>query len=174
MGEIEHEEMVLAPPSNNFGVWAWRLSMGDSSGCDQQIAATLAPMYQLNKRGITFVASPRHANVVLLTGILTRASLPSVQQVLATVPMPHAIIAVGDGAINGGVFADSPQVIANASELLGANIEIAGDPPTPAQIIQAIEEAGRLLIEVFTQPTDSTADVDNTDDASVAEDATNE
>jgi membrane-bound hydrogenase subunit mbhJ len=141
----ETEAFVLPPPARHHAVWIMSLNMGSCSGCDQQIQAMLAPRYQLSRRGITFATSPRHADVILLTGTLTRRSLEPVKRILAQVPDPHALIAVGDCALHGGVFADSPEIIANAADALAVNVEIAGNPPTPAQIVLAIEEAARLL-----------------------------
>ena len=138
-------ELTLSPPQRHHAVWIMSLNMGSCNGCDQQVQAMLAPRYQITRRGITFASSPRHADIILLTGTLTRRSLEPVRRVLAQVPDPHALIAVGDCALNGGVFAASPEIIANAADELAVNVEIAGNPPTPAQIVLAIEEAARLL-----------------------------
>jgi membrane-bound hydrogenase subunit mbhJ len=129
----------------HHAVWCMTLNMGSCNGCDQQIVSLLAPRYALQRRGISFATSPRHADIILLTGTLTRQSADAVRRVLAQVPDPHALIAVGDCAIDGGPFAASELIVPNAAEELGVNIEIAGNPPTPSQILQAIEEAARLL-----------------------------
>ncbi len=141
------DEMSLAPPTRHHAVWCLPLNMGSCNGCDQQMLALLAPRYELGRRGISFATSPRHADIVLLTGTLTLRSLEPVRRVLAQVPDPHALIAIGDCALNGGVFAGSPQIVPNAATELGVNIEISGNPPTPTQILLAIEEAARLLDE---------------------------
>ncbi len=141
----ETETFELPPPARHHAVWIMPLNMGSCNGCDQQIQAMLAPRYQLNQRGITFATSPRHADIILLTGTLTRRSQEPVKRILAQVPDPHALIAVGDCALHGGVFADSPEIIAHAADELAVNVEIAGNPPTPQQIVLAIEEAARLL-----------------------------
>ena len=143
--ESEPEEDALPAPARQHGVWIVSLNIGSCNGCDQMIQALLAPRYQLARRGITYATSPRHADIILLAGALTQRTLEPVQRVIAQVPDPHAIIAVGDCVLNGSVFAGSPEIIPNAADLLGVNVEIAGNPPTPVQILQAIEEAARLL-----------------------------
>ena len=138
-------EDALDPPSHQYAAWVYTINMGGGNEGDQQVQALFAPRYQIARRGISFATSPRHANVVLLTGTLTRRALAAVQATLATVPDPRALVAIGDTALTGGVFADGTEVVADAADLLGVNIEVFGDPPTPVQIVRAIEEAARLL-----------------------------
>jgi membrane-bound hydrogenase subunit mbhJ len=160
--ETEPETEELAAPARQHAVWCITLNMGSCNGCDQQIQALLAPRYQLGRRGVNFAASPRHADIVLLTGVLTRRSLEPIRRVLAQIPDPHAVIAVGDCVIDGSVFAGSPEIIPDVADLLGVNVEIAGNPPTPSQILRAIEEASRLLDAVATNSPDE-ADENETD-----------
>jgi membrane-bound hydrogenase subunit mbhJ len=166
----EPETEELAAPALQHAVWCISLNMGSCNGCDQQIQALLAPRYQLGRRGVTFAASPRHADIVLLTGVLTHRSLEPVRRVLAQIPDPHAIIAVGDCVIDGSVFAGSPEIIPDVADLLGVNVEIAGNPPTPSQILRAIEEASRLLDAVATSaPDENEADADDLNDENMAD-----
>lgn len=170
--EPEPEANELPAPTRAHAVWCITLNMGSCNGCDQQVQAMLAPRYQLAKRGITFASSPRHADIVLLTGVLTRRTLEPVRRVLAQIPDPHAIVAVGDCVINGSVFAGSPDILPDAADLLGVNVEIAGNPPTPAQIVRAIEAAARLLDAVDARGADDEDDAATDDDT--AEDETDE
>ena len=163
--ESEPEEDALPAPSRQHAVWIISLNIGSCNGCDQQIQALLAPRYQLARRGITYATSPRHADIILLAGALTQRTLEPVRRVIAQVPDPHAIIAVGDCVLNGSVFAGSPHIIPNAADLLGVNVEIAGNPPTPTQILRAIEEAARLLdaVDATSTNTAETTDTVETD-----------
>ncbi len=161
-------EDALDAPTGQHAAWVYTINMGGGNEGDQQVQALFAPRYQLARRGISFATSPRHANVVLLTGTLTRRALAAVQATLATVPDPRALVAIGDSALTGGVFADSAEVVANAAELLGVNIEVFGDPPTPVQIVRAIEEAARLLDAAETG-TDALGEEEQVDDADVME-----
>ncbi len=170
--QTEPETEELPAISGQHAVWCMTLNMGSCNGCDQQIQALLAPRYQLARRGITYATSPRHADIILLTGALTQRSLEAVRRVIAQVPDPHAIIAVGDCVLNGSVFAGSPDIIPNAADLLGVNVEIAGNPPTPSQILRAVEEAARLLdaVDVHDDAEIAAEDTDDDEDLEVDED----
>jgi Ni,Fe-hydrogenase III small subunit len=128
-------------------LWVLPLESGGCGACTQQVYALLAPRYasQLRAHGISFARSPRHADVVLVAGPLSRAAREPIERVLAGVPPPRALVAVGNCAIGGCVFRDSPQVVSDVAEALDVNVEIAGCPPSPRAILDAIVEAGQLL-----------------------------
>lgn len=127
--------------------WVTHISTSGCGACAQSIAGLLAPHYaeSLRAQGVTFVRSPRHADVVLLTGALTIQARKAIDRVLATIPEPCALIAVGDCAIDGCVFAGSDALAESLAEQLDVNVEIAGCPPSPSAILAAIVEAKRLL-----------------------------
>jgi len=114
-------------------VWILPLDSGGCGACTQQIYALLAPRYagELREHGVSFARSPRHADVVLVTGALSATAREPVHRLLSGVPQPRVLIAVGDCAISGCVFRDSSQVVSNAAEVLDVNVEIGGCPPTP-------------------------------------------
>ena len=120
---------------------------GGCSACAQSALALLAPRYSgaLAERGIVFTHSPRHADVVLVTGTVTGDSLDALRRYLDGVPQPRALVAVGDCAIDGGVFAGAAQLVQSPAEALDVNVEIAGCPPSPESILAAIGEAVQLL-----------------------------
>ncbi len=130
-------------------VWVLPLETGGCGACVQQIAALHAPRYAaaLRANGISMARSPRHADVVLITGPLSRESREPVQRILDGIPRPRALVAVGDCAIGGCVFSASPYVESSVAEALDVNVEIAGCPPSPQAILDAIVEAGKLLSE---------------------------
>jgi Ni,Fe-hydrogenase III small subunit len=120
---------------------------GGCGGCAQQIAALQAPRYaaELRGQGISLARSPRHADVILITGALTEVARAPIRQLLDGVPQPRALVAVGNCAIDGCVFHGSPVLSDSAAEALDVNVEIAGCPPSPRQIMDAIREAAQLL-----------------------------
>jgi Ni,Fe-hydrogenase III small subunit len=120
---------------------------GGCAACAQSATALLAPRYRsaLTKRGITFTFSPRHADVVLVTGTVTNDSLDALRRYLDGVPQPRALVAVGDCAIDGGVFSGATGLVESPAEALDVNVEIAGCPPSPESILAAITEAAQLL-----------------------------
>jgi Ni,Fe-hydrogenase III small subunit len=99
----------------------------------------------LHAQGVNFARSPRHADVVLVSGALSEAAREPIRRVLAGVPQPRALVAVGNCAIDGCVFRGSPHLVPNVAEALDVNVEIAGCPPAPASILAAIGEAAQLL-----------------------------
>ncbi len=144
---------------------------GGCAACGQSVDALAAPRYRsdLAERGLTFTYSPRHADIVLLTGTVTQESLPTLRQYLDGVPQPRALVAVGDCAIDGGVFTGAPGLVENPAEALDVNVEIAGCPPSPEAILAAIGEAVRLLDDGGSTEPDSVA-TDGPADMSESED----
>jgi Ni,Fe-hydrogenase III small subunit len=142
-------------------VWVLPLDSSGCGACTQQIYALLSPQYaaQMRARGISLARSPRHADVVLITGALTEAARTPIQSVLASVPQPRALVSVGNCAIDGCVFRGSPHLIANVAETLDVNVEIAGCPPAPQAILDAITQAAQLL--------SSESDADDVEDVEV-------
>lgn len=146
-------------------VWVTGLHIGGCSACAESVAALAAPPYaaRLRALGVTLARTPRHSDIILLSGALTTQARESVDALIAGVPQPRALVAVGDCAVNGCVFAGSPQLTAPLAQALSVNVEIGGCPPEPDAIIDAIAEAQRLLIAEATtaqrpeQPTSEAA-----------------
>jgi Ni,Fe-hydrogenase III small subunit len=134
-------------PQRQTAVWVLPLDSSGCGACTQQIYALLAPRYaaELRAHGVSLARSPRHADVVLVTGALSQAAREAVSRVLEAVPQPRALVAVGNCAINGCVFRGSPHLVDGAAEVLDVNVEIAGCPPSPRAILDAIAEAAQLL-----------------------------
>ncbi len=128
-------------------VWVMGLHTGGCSACAQSVAALEAPRYaqRLRALGVTFARAPRHSDILLLSGALTAQARASVSALVEGTPRPRALIAVGDCAINGCVFAGSAQLVRPLAQELSVNVEIGGCPPAPQAIIEAIAEAQRLL-----------------------------
>jgi Ni,Fe-hydrogenase III small subunit len=125
----------------------------------------------LEANRITFVASPRQADVVLLSGPFANGASQAIRRVLDLVPEPQALVAIGDCAINGCVFAGSVEISSSASETLDVHIELPGCPPNPGSILGAIVRAAELLAESRTEDEEASGaaeeedtDVDGTDE----------
>ena len=146
-------------------VWALPIAAGGCGACAQSVLALQAPQYaaELNARGISFATSPRHADVVLITGPVTTASLDTLRTYIEGVPQPRALIAVGDCAVDGGVFRGSPDLVPSLAEALDVHVEIAGCPPAPSSVLEAIAQAAQLLAGA------DAADADDDEDGEEAE-----
>lgn len=140
--------------------------VGGCTACAQSVAALGAPRYasRLRQQGIAIVATPRQADVLLLCGALNERSHEAAQALVEETPRPRALVAVGDCAVNGCVFAGSPALTAQPLAMeLAVNIEIGGCPPTPEVILDAIVEAQRLLAGE-TPDANATVETDETDE----------
>lgn len=115
---------------------------GGCNGCALELRALSNAVYDLARFGLRFVASPRHADVLLLTGPLTRTMREAVEATWEAMPDPKWLVAVGDCAIDGGVFRGSYACLDGASGL-AVDLAVRGCPPTPAQMLDAL----RCLIE---------------------------
>lgn len=148
-------------PPRRATVALYALESGGCGACAQSLAGLRAPRKApaLRASGLAFVASPRHADVLLLAGPLSARAGQAVRRIVEATPLPRAVIAVGDCAIDGCVFAGSGHLTQNPAAALDVNVEIAGCPPSPDAILAAIIEAARLLAgsEGPSAPDDMTA-----------------
>ncbi len=109
---------------------------GSCNGCEHELGATAGPFYDLSRHGLDIVASPRHADVLLVTGpVTTRMRVPLLRAYEA-MPEPRLVAALGDCAMGCGVLADPGELAPPLEELLGVDIRIPGCPPTPAVIAE--------------------------------------
>ena len=166
--------MMTPRESRRGAVAVLPVAAGGCSACAQSIDALQATRYAaaLREQGISFTRSPRHADIVLISGTVTTASLDALRRYLDAVPQPRALIAVGDCAIDGGVFAGAQGLVDSPAEALDVNVEIAGCPPSPTAILTAIGEAAQLLAHaVADEAVAAEADADREVEV---EDASNE
>src|SRR6202166_4446191 len=111
---------------------------GSCNGCELEIHALGNAFYDVERFGIRFVASPRHADVLLVTGPVTKNMREALERTYHAVPNPKWVIAVGDCARDGGCFAGSYAVVGGVSEVIPVDLHIAGCPPTPTAMLQGL------------------------------------
>jgi len=120
-----------------------QVDAGSCNGCEIEISGLTGPVYDLERFGLHFVASPRHADLLLVTGPVTRnMAVPLVKTWEAT-PDPKLVVAVGDCARDCGVFAGSYAVAGPVRDFVPVHAEIRGCPPSPADILRGILTAVR-------------------------------
>ena len=115
-----------------------QVDAGSCNGCELEINATQNVVHDLEQFGLRFVASPRHADVLLVTGPVTRNMREALERTRAATPEPCFIVALGDCAVDGGVFKGSYAVEGGVEPVFKPDLKIPGCPPTPTQIIQAL------------------------------------
>jgi len=111
---------------------------GSCNGCELEIHALNNVVYDLERFGLRFVASPRHADVLLVTGPVTQNMRMALERTYAATPGPKWVVAVGDCARNGGVFAGSPAVVGGVSRVVPVDLHIAGCPPSPLALLKGL------------------------------------
>ena len=105
---------------------------GSCNGCELEISALSNAFYDLERFGLRFVASPRHADVLLVTGPVTRNMREALERTYHAIPNPKWVVAVGDCARDGGCFAGSYAVAGGVSQVIPVDLHIPGCPPPPA------------------------------------------
>jgi Ni,Fe-hydrogenase III small subunit len=111
---------------------------GSCNGCELEIHALNNAVYDLERFGIRFVASPRHADVLLVTGPVTANMREALERTYAATPAPKWVVAVGDCARDGGLFAGSPACVGGAASVVPVDLHIAGCPPTPLAVLEGL------------------------------------
>jgi Ni,Fe-hydrogenase III small subunit len=114
------------------------IDAGSCNGCELEIAALGNPLYDLERFGLSFVASPRHADVLLVTGPVTRNMREALARTYAATPAPKWVLAAGDCAAGCGVFAQSPACIGSVAAVIPVDLTIPGCPPTPAKLLAGL------------------------------------
>ncbi|MBF0594645.1 MAG: NADH-quinone oxidoreductase subunit B family protein [Candidatus Omnitrophica bacterium] len=115
-----------------------QVSAGGCNACEADINVLNTPVFDLSRFGIQFVASPRHADGIVVTGPVTRNMREALMKTYEAVPDPKIVIAVGACAISGGVFADSPQVSAGLDTIIPVDLYVPGCPPHPLTILDGL------------------------------------
>jgi Ni,Fe-hydrogenase III small subunit len=111
---------------------------GSCNGCEIEIAAAFNPVYDAERYGARLVASPRHADVALVTGPVTRNMAEPLRRTVAAMGEPRLVVAVGDCAINCGEFAGGYGVEGAVADVVDVDLAVPGCPPEPAQIVAAL------------------------------------
>lgn len=115
-----------------------QIDSGSCNGCELEIQMLNSIVYDLERFGLRFVASPRHADVLLVTGPVTRNMHDALLRTWQATPDPKWVVAVGDCAIDGGVFKGSPAIIGGIDAAIAVDLVIRGCPPTPAAMLEGL------------------------------------
>lgn len=111
---------------------------GSCNGCELEINALNNAIYDLERFGIRFVAAPRHADVLLVTGPVTANMREALSRTYAATPDPKWVVAVGDCAFDGGLFAGSYAVVGGVGAALPVDLHIRGCPPSPLRMLEGL------------------------------------
>jgi Ni,Fe-hydrogenase III small subunit len=115
-----------------------QVDAGSCNGCELEIAGLVGPIYDIERFGIHFVASPRHADILLVTGPVTRNMEVPLRKTFEAMPEPRIVVAIGDCAHDCGVFRGSYAVVGPVDSVIPVNVVVRGCPPEPADIIRGV------------------------------------
>ena len=114
------------------------LDTGSDNSTEIELNNLSAPHYDIARFGISFTASPRHADALIVTGAVTHNMAPAVLKTYEAMPSPKYVIAVGDDACTGGIFRDSYAVLGGVDKILPVDMKIPGNPPSPKEILKGL------------------------------------
>jgi Ni,Fe-hydrogenase III small subunit len=115
-----------------------QVDAGSCNGCELEIHALNNPYYNLEGLGIKFVASPRHADMLLVTGPVSRHMEIALKRTYAATPDPKLVVAVGECACTGGIFGESYASCGRVANVIPVDVVVAGCPPSPTAVLQGI------------------------------------
>jgi Ni,Fe-hydrogenase III small subunit len=128
--------------------WLYRINAGSCNGCDVELVTTACiPRYDVERLGCKYCGSPKHADIVLITGPLTARIKEKVLRVYDEIPNPKVVVAIGICPISGGVFRDSYAIEGPLDQYIPVDVNVPGCPPRPQAIIDGILEA----VEIWKQ-----------------------
>jgi len=120
-----------------------QVDAGSCNGCELEIHALNNPYYNIEGLGIRFVASPRHADMLLVTGPVTRNMELALKRTFEAVPDPKLVVALGDCAGCGGIFGRGYAITGSVAEVIPVDVVVPGCPPAPLEILRGILTAVR-------------------------------
>jgi Ni,Fe-hydrogenase III small subunit len=125
--------------------WIYCLNTGACNGCDIEIAASLTPRYDAEQLGVRREGSPKHADILVVSGPVTLRTRDALLEIYQQMPNPKAVVAIGSCPASGNVFAGSPTIFGAVDQFIPVDIYVAGCPPRPQAILQGIAQAAQIL-----------------------------
>ena len=126
-------------------IWAVHFNSGSCNGCDIEILATLTPRYDVERLGIKLYGSPRHADVLIVTGPVTRQARERLIRTYEQLPEPKFVVSVGSCSISGGVFEGCYNVGGSVDEVIPVDVYIPGCPPRPEAVLDGLMALQRKI-----------------------------
>ena len=127
--------------------WLFHINAGSCNGCDIELVAVLTPRYDAERLGFQLTGSPRHADIVVVTGPVTAQSLDRVLRTISQVPEPRCIVTMGSCPQSGNVFRGSYAIAGPLSKYVHVDVDVAGCTPKPEAVIDGLVLATKILEE---------------------------
>lgn len=143
--QAEVKELVTAKLGRSLHVR--HVDAGSCNACDFEMCALSNPIYDLHRYGIAFVASPRHADMIMITGVVTRNLEQALRMTYDAMPEPRLVMACGACAAGGETYGNTYAIVGKAADVVPVDIVVPGCPPRPSAMIVALCAAADLLCE---------------------------
>ena len=134
----------LFPTAGLRSLWVFHANVGACNGCDIEILDALTPYFDVERFGIKLVGSPRHADVLLVAGPVTRPMERPLRELYDSVPDPKIVMAIGACAVGGGLWFDTYNVVGGVDKVIPVDIYIPGCPARPEAIIHGVAQLLKL------------------------------
>jgi Ni,Fe-hydrogenase III small subunit len=145
MGAIATSLLRLVARARRKSPWLYHFNAGACNGCDIELVACLTPRYDVEQLGIRLEGSPRHADILCVTGPVTRNTRDALATVYAQIPEPKVVVAIGSCPASGNVFAGSPVIEGPVDRVIPVDVYVPGCPPRPNAVIEGIARAIEIL-----------------------------
>lgn len=122
-------------------LWVTTCNSGSCNGCDIEIVATISPRYDIERFGMKLVGSPRHADVMIVTGPVTKFMTEKLRRIYEQIPDPKAVVVVGNCGSSGDVFYKSYNLDGPVDRIIPVDVYVHGCPPRPEAIIEGVAKA---------------------------------
>jgi Ni,Fe-hydrogenase III small subunit len=130
----------LVPKALARSLWVFHANAGGCNGCDIEVLDALTPRYDVERLGMRLVGSPRHADVLLVCGPVTRPMLRPLKQLYDAVPDPKIVVAIGACAVGGGPWFDTYNVVGGVDKVIPVDLYIQGCPARPEAILHGVAQ----------------------------------
>ena len=131
---------AASPPARLFArsLAIRHLDAGSCNGCESELSLLASPVYDISRFGFSFTPSPRHADVLLITGVVTEAMVPLIRATYDAMPHPKLVLAAGGCTIDGCVFRSAPGVVGDLGRIVPVDAWIPGCPPSPDDLLDGL------------------------------------
>jgi membrane-bound hydrogenase subunit mbhJ len=127
--------------------WFYCVNSGSCNGCDIEVGASLCPRYDPEQIGGLRQGSPKHADILLVTGPVTLRTRQALVSIYEQMPSPKAVVAVGSCPVSGNVFVGSPTITAPLDQVVPVDVYVPGCPPRPQDLVEGIMKATEILAQ---------------------------
>ena len=131
-------------------LWVFHCNSGSCNGCDIEIVACISPRYDIERFGMKLVGTPRHADVLLVTGPVTKYMTDRLRRIYAQIPDPKVVVVVGNCGCSGDVFYESHTLDGPVDRIIPVDVYVHGCPPRPEAIVEGVSK-GILKLEKLRQ-----------------------